>query len=120
MNNFRFTFKDLVEGDEIIVTDFVSTCDYYTIVSIGKCETRWHYLDKSETRWHFLLKCDNGVTVTTKYVTFWVNDLEHTHEYLEDGRVVYVNAVDFLKDCDTRRDKIKELKDNFIKNQDKY
>ena len=108
MNNFRFTFKDLVEGDEIIVTDFVSECNYYQVVSIGKCETRWH----------FLLEYHDGAT--TKYVTFWVYDLEHTHEHLEDGRVVYVNAVDFLEDCDTRRDRIKELKDNFIKNQDKY
>ena len=102
MDNIRFTFKDMHEGDEIIVTDFVSRCDYYQIASIGKCETRWH----------FLLECHNGVT--TKYVVFWVNDLEHTHEYLEDGRVVYVNAVDFLEDCDTRRDRIKELKDKFI------
>lgn len=107
MNNFRFTFKDLVEGDEIIVTDFVSTCDYYTIVGISKAEMGWH----------FVLEYRNGITA--KYVAFWVNDLEHTHEHLEDGRVVYVNAVDFLEDCDTRRDRIKELKDNFIKNQDK-
>jgi hypothetical protein len=105
MNGIRYTFKDLVEGDEIIVTDFVSKCDYYQVASIGKCETRWH----------FLLECHNGDT--TKYVTFWVNDLEHTHEYLEDGRVVYVNAVDFLEDCDARRDRIKELKDNFINNK---
>lgn len=102
MGDIRFTFKDLHEGDEIIVTDFVSRCDYYQVASIGKCETRWH----------FLLEYRNGDT--TKYVTFWVKDLTDTHAYLEDGRAVYVNAVDFLEDCDTRCDRIKELKDKFI------
>ena len=108
MNNFRFTFKDLHEGDKIIVTDLVSKCDYYQVAAINKCEMGRH----------FVLEHSNGITA--RYVTFWVNDLTDTHIYLEDGRVVYVNAVDFLEDCDTRRERIKELKDNFIKNQDKY
>ena len=108
MNNFRFSFKDLHEGDELIVTNFVSTCDYYRIASICK----------GEMAWQFVLEYRNGITA--KYIAFWVNDLEYTHEYLEDGRVVYINAGDFLEDCDIRRDRIKELKDNFIKNQDKY
>lgn len=106
MNGIRFTFKDLVERDEIIVTDFVSKCDYYQVVGISKCGTRWHFL------------LEGGEGTATEHVTFWVNDLTDTHIYLEDGRAVYVNAVDFLEDCDIRRDKIKELKNNFINNKD--
>lgn len=102
MDGIRFTFKDLVEGDEIIVTDFVSKCDYYQVIVVGK----------GEVGPPFVLEYRNGDT--TKYVTFWVKDLTDTHTYLEDGRAVYVNAVDFLEDCDTRRDRIKELKDKFI------
>lgn len=104
MDGIRFTFKDLVKGDEIIVTDFVSKCDYYQVVGISK----------GETGWHFALEYHNGITARC---AFWVDDLTDTHIYLEDGRAVFVNAVDFLEDCDARRDRIKKLKDNFINNK---
>ena len=105
MDGIRFTFKDLHEGDEIIVTDFVSSCDYYDVISIAK----------GEMGWHFVLEHRKGITA--KYVAFWVNDLEYTHTHLDDGRVVYVNAIDFIEDCDIRRDRIKALKDKFIQSQ---
>lgn len=107
MDSIRFQFKDLHEGDEVIVTDFLSTCDNYRVISIGKGEPM--------AGWHFVL--ENRTGITAKYVAFWATDLEYTHQYLDDGRVVYVNAIDFIEDCDTRRDRIRELKDNFIKNQ---
>ena len=107
MNTIRYTFKDLVKGDEIIVTDFVSFCDYYTVIGIAKAEMGWH----------FVLEHRKGTS--TNYVEFWVNELEYTTQiHLDNGHVVYVNAIDFLEDCDTRRDRIQELKDNFIKGND--
>lgn len=104
MDGIRFTFKDLHEGDEIIVTDFVSSCDYYNVISIAK----------GETGWHFALEYHNGITARC---AFWVNDLTDTRIYLDDGRVAYVNAIDFIEDCDIRRNRIKELKDKFIHSQ---
>lgn len=103
VRQMRYTFKDLVERDEIIVTDFVSFCEHYTIVGIAKAEMGWH----------FVLEHRKGTS--TNYVEFWVNDLEYTHIHLDNGHVVYINAVDFLEDCDVRRHRIQELKDEFIK-----
>lgn len=112
MDGIRFTFKDLNEGDEIIVTDFVSRCDYYRVVGIGKGETGWHFA--LEIAQVFALEHHNGITARC---AFWVNDLTDTRIYLDDGKVVYVNAIDFIEDCDIRRDRIKALKDKFIQSQ---
>lgn len=98
-----FTFRDLTIGNEVIISDFVSFCDKFEV---------WDIVRYGDTIHVYAKRQKNG----TYYTNFCVNDLDYTHVYLDDGRAVYINSEDFIEDCEIRRNKIKEFKEQIIGN----
>lgn len=97
-----FTFRDLSIGDNVIISDFVSFCNKFEVWDIVRYGDTIHVYAKRQN--------SSG----TYYTNFCVNDLDYTHVYLDDGRAVYTNSEDFIEDCEIRRDRIKEFKEQII------